>query len=264
MYNKSTEIIIGFIIICTLLLLLLSLFISYLTYKYRQRQITYQLELEEIRINYENELLRSRISVQDKTFQNLSREIHDNVGQKLSLSKLQITDAIASLHLNNNAAFQTALYTLTNAITDLRDLSRSLSADYIAAHGLIKGIENEIFQLNRIGHLHFKMLVTGETRFITVENEIVVFRIFQESLNNIVKHADASNVTISVQYTEEYMELEIIDDGRGFDISQVRDSNGLTNIRKRAEFIKAPLELVSQIGKGTQITIKIPYNESSS
>lgn len=264
MSGESTEIIIEFIIICTLLLLLLSLFISFLTTKYKQRQVSYQKDIDELKINYENELLRSRISVQDQTFQKISREIHDNIGQKLSLAKLQISDAIVSLQLNENNFFQIALQTLTSSISDLRDLSRSLSADYIAVHGLIKALENEIFQLNRTGYLHFNLKVTGEPGLISVENEIVAFRIIQESLSNILKHADASNVFISVYYSKNAMTVQVKDDGHGFDTTQVYDSNGLTNIKKRAESIHAELQIISAIGNGTEITIKIPYHESPS
>ena len=264
MLNQKIDKLLIFLTIITLLLILVAFFVFLLISMYQKKHLEYLNNINKIKAIHENELLKSRISVQDQTFQNISREIHDNIGQKLSLAKLQITDAIVSLQLNENNSFQIALQTLTSSITDLRDLSRSLSADYIAVHGIIKALENEIFQLNRTGYLHFNLKVTGEPGLISVENEIVAFRIIQESLSNILKHADASNVFISVYYSKNAMTVQVKDDGRGFDTAQVRDSNGLTNIKKRAESIHAELQIISAIGNGTEITIKIPYHESPS
>jgi signal transduction histidine kinase len=263
MFDKKIDKLFLYLTIITVLLIFVLSFVGALIYLYQKRHIEYLNRINNIKSIYENELLKSKVSVQDQTFQNISREIHDNIGQRLSLAKLQITDAIAFNQLSDNEDFKMAVHSLTDAITDLRDLSRSLSADYIAVHGLIKAIENEVFQLNRTGHQKFKLIVTGESGFLKVENEIVAFRIIQESLSNIIKHAQAANVTISVYYTSELLEISVEDDGRGFDINKVHDSNGLTNIRKRAESINAIIHIKSIIGQGTLINLKIPYHATT-
>ena len=261
MFSEKSQIIVGFIIICTLLLMILLLFISLITQKYKQKQVDFNVEINQLKSFHETELLKSKIEVQDHTFQKISREIHDNVGQKLSLTKLQITKIIEKSNLASDESLIYAMNNLTDCVTDLRDLSRSLSADYIISNGLIKAIENEIAQLNRTGLHLFKLSVIGERIFIKVENEIVVFRILQESLQNIIKHAKSTKVDLAVHYTPNLVSFTVADNGKGFDLSEVKDANGLTNIKKRAESIEATVNIQSSPGKGTIITLNMPINE---
>ena len=108
--------------------------------------------------------------------------------------------------------------------------------------------------------------VSGEILFLDSEKELIIFRIFQEACNNILKHAKARTITIDLMYEKQYVQLKISDDGKGFDIEEtmkikeIRKMSGLKNIYQRAEIIGAETYIYSTPNIGTTIHIKIPLN----
>ncbi len=90
MYNSSEQGIIVFVAIASALILAMAVFISYIIYRYQQKQNKYYNELENLKIMHENDILQSQIEIQEQTFQHISKEIHDNIGQKLTLAKLHL------------------------------------------------------------------------------------------------------------------------------------------------------------------------------
>jgi signal transduction histidine kinase len=108
--------------------------------------------------------------------------------------------------------------------------------------------------------------VSGEILFLDSEKELIIFRIFQEACNNILKHAKARIITIDLMYEKQYVQLKISDDGKGFDIEEtmktkeIRKMSGLKNIYQRAEIIGAETYIYSTPNIGTTIHIKIPLN----
>jgi signal transduction histidine kinase len=243
------------------LLVLLASFVSFISFIYKRKQYFFQIGIDELKANHETELLKSKILVQEQTFQNISREIHDNIGQKLTFVKLQLNNAEAVAEGTHKEMLASSVQIITECLSDLRDLSRSLSSEHIANNGFIKALENEIFQLNKLGRINFTLRITGESFFLTAEKEIIIFRIIQESLNNVIKHAEASKVLISLYYTETNLSISIEDNGKGFLPKNVKDSNGINNIIKRAESLKGVAEFSSELGRGTIVNINIPYDE---
>ena len=143
MYDQSTQGIIIFIAGTSFLLLLLISFIVSIAYKYQQKQNAYFKDIETLKSSHENTLLQSQLEIQEQTFQNISREIHDNIGQKLTLAKLYLntldfTDTDKSrLQVNNSVTI------IGEAINDLSDLSHSMSSEIILTHGLINALQFE-------------------------------------------------------------------------------------------------------------------------
>ena len=152
-------------------------------------------------------------------------------------------------------------------LVDLNDISKSLDSSQLFAHGLIDVLKAETEVIGRSKIVDVVFDVRGEVLFLNSEKELLIFRIFQEACNNILKHAKASNITIDLTYERDYVHLKISDDGIGFNIEEtmkskeIRKMSGLKNIHQRAEIIGAETKIYSTPNIGTTIHIKIPLNQ---
>lgn len=252
----------AFVIIITILFTLLGYVFLLLINKFKKNKKLHKLNIENLEINYQLNLLKSQLQIQEQTFQNISREIHDNIGQKLTLAKLQINtiDTNEDVDLNNTLTVTSKL--ITDSLSDLRDISRSLSSEVILNNGLIKALENEINQLNKLFNYNFKMKLTGDVLFMSAETELTVFRIVQEALTNTIKHAEATSLFLDLHFVDNELHILIEDNGKGFDISSIKDFNGLNNLKSRTQSLHGLIEINSQPLIGTLIKIKIPIYET--
>lgn len=260
MLNSSTQIAI-FIIICTLLIAILIAFIAVIIYRYQQKQHTYYKHLEELKIAHANEMLQSQLEIQEQTFENISREIHDNIGQKLTLAKLQLNTLNINEPTKATLQLKDSVLMISEAINDLSDVSRSMSSDVILNNGLIKALEFEVAQLNKSSLYKIQLSVTGNPLFLESQKELVLFRIVQEALNNIMKHSLATNIEIQLHYNTELIILNINDNGRGFIREKNDKGTGIANMTRRAVMLKGKCNILSQPGNGTEIKIEIPLYE---
>lgn len=263
MYNSATQGSLVFIAIAFLLILSMAIFISFIVYRYQQYQNSYYKELENLKSIHKNEILQSRIEIQEQTFQNISREIHDNIGQKLSLAKLRLN----TLEINNVNSIQEnldqAINMIGESISDLSDISRSMSSEMILNNGLIRALEFETEQMQKSGKYKIELTVKGDGRFMDAKMELVLFRIVQEALNNIMKHSDASNICIIMNFSEDALLLDIQDNGKGFKLDgHDYKGSGLNNMQKRALALNGKFNINSTPGEGTTIHLKIPMHES--
>ncbi|MEO6489480.1 MAG: ATP-binding protein [Ferruginibacter sp.] len=205
-------------------------------------------------------MLQSQLEIQEQTFENISREIHDNIGQKLTLAKLHLN----TLHLKDEFAssihLDDSILMISEAINDLSDISRSMSSEIILNNGLIKGLEFEVAQLNKSSLYNIELIITGDAIFLSSQTELVLFRIVQEALNNIMKHSLASIVEIHLHYNQHKINLEINDDGKGFITSENKLGTGISNMCRRAQLLSGKSTVSSCPGKGTQIQIEIPIH----
>lgn len=257
MYTSSAQIVTLSIIICTLIILSLCLFIIWFVYKYQNKQSDYFVEIGLLKASHENSILKVQVEIQEQTFQNIAREIHDNVGQRLSLAKLQIVN----MQENNVFNVDETVSIISNAMDDLRNLSRSLSSDIILGNGIGEAIKFEVKQLLKTHIFNINFDVTGETIFLDGKRELILFRIVQEGLHNIVKHANAKNVTIILKYTNETVSVIIQDDGMGFRKGFYK-GQGLNNIEARATLLGGSFEISSAEFSGTSLKVSIPINDN--
>jgi len=241
----------------------LVVFLTVIIYRYQQKQNTYFKDIESLKTSHQNALLQSQLEIQEQTFQNISREIHDNIGQKLTLAKL---------HLNTldyvdkeKTAFQVngSINMISEAINDLSDISRSMSSEVLLNNGLIKALEFEKAQLQKSGIYKINFHTSGNTIFMDTNTELVLFRIAQEAINNIIKHAQATAIDIHLHFNTVFFTMSITDNGRGFNIEETHYGTGLQNIKKRIVILKGRLEISSTPNIATQIKIEIPLYENN-
>lgn len=251
MLQEDKDVII-FIIAGTALLLLLGLFIISFLFFYQKKQSSYIKEKVQLKNNFRQELLKTQLEVHEQTLNHVSQEIHDNIGQVLSFIKLNL-GAIKNLpESEKQERIAESRELVSHVINDLRDLSKSLSYESIADNGLAENIRTELDRINKTGNFSIEFNLTGQSFPLGQQRELVVFRIFQECLQNIIKHSKANHLKITLQYSTELFNLIIQDDGIGFCPDEMKEQggSGLKNMKSRAKLIGATISITSSSGKG--------------
>jgi signal transduction histidine kinase len=157
-----------------------------------------------------------------------------------------------------------ALKAVSDVINDVRSMSRSLVPFTLKDLGLIESITELIDSFTRAKVVNIQFNCFGFDEALIPENQkLSMFRIVQEQLNNIVKHAGAKNIWISIRGKREEFVLEIRDDGKGFNSSNTKKGIGILNIKNRAELFNGKAEIVSQPGNGCVLTISFPLPANS-
>jgi signal transduction histidine kinase len=249
-----------YLIGATVLFALLFLFFFLFFRNVIKKQNKMLLKEEQMKNEFSQTLLQSQLEIQEQTLKNISQEIHDNIGQALTLAKLNLnTMPVAK---EQQEKISTTKEIISKAISDLRDLSRSLNTDYIADMGLHKALEFEFNLISKSSTIQTKLQAEGEPFRMDQQKELILFRIIQEALNNTMKHAGAKNITAGIRYHSDKLELSLIDDGKGFEMIETANETGaglgLRNMQNRAKLIGAELNINSRPGNGTVIKILLP------
>ena len=234
-------------------------FIIYFVILYRNKQLRNKQEQQQLEASFRQELLKTRIEMQEQTFKHVSREIHDNITQVLSFVKLDLSMIATANEEQKKVKIRENRDLLSQVITDLRDLSKSLSFEHITNFGLLRTIENEATRLNKSGIIAITVSSEGEIISLGEQRELVLFRIFQEALNNSLKHSGATDFKITLQYSPKLFNLTLEDNGKGFltEGSGKGDGSGLKNMQNRAALIGAIAKINSAPGMGCQINISL-------
>ncbi|RYG11532.1 MAG: hypothetical protein EOO07_20465, partial [Chitinophagaceae bacterium] len=234
MLPPQPEMVITILILCSLAFVFLLGMVIYFLYETQKKQILHFKNLEELKIHQQNELLQAQLEMQEQTFANISGEIHDNIGQKLTLAKLHLNTLPANSDGKVDQVNQ-SIRLIGEVIADLSDMSRSMSSEIVLQSGLIKAVEFEVGQIVKTGLFEIKSRISGEPFFLPSDNELVLFRIVQEALHNIIKHARATRIFIELNYSNGGLKMVIKDDGLGF-IPDTTDARGigLANMQRRA------------------------------
>jgi len=208
-------------------------------------------------LSYEKELRTTQQEIQSQLLNQVSSELHDNIGQLLTLMRIQIqTGKIKNPGLND--MFAPVDKTLSETIEQVRALSHSLSSDLLERKGLLETITAEVIRLQQLKHFQLEFLHDDTEPALENDQKLMVFRMFQELINNILKHAQASKVLITLK-GREIFELEIRDDGKGYDVDQMlssADGAGLKNIIRRATLARLECRLSSTTGTGSSCIIQ--------
>src|SRR5690349_14989076 len=125
-----------FLIVTTLLILFLVALISTILFLYQKKRIAFIKNFEAAKLDYERNLLRTQLEIQEHTFQNISREIHDNISLSLTLAKLNLNTVIVTERNSSTDSLQNSVALISNAIKDLSNISKTLNSEVISSHGL--------------------------------------------------------------------------------------------------------------------------------
>ncbi len=260
--NFNNDILLS-VVIASLLFLLLSTFIFAFASLYVKKRQQYIKEKLALHAQYQQEILQAQIEIQNQTLAHVGKELHDNIGQLLSVARLQLnileseeTPTLTQVKEVNDVIAQT--------IDELRALSKSLDGDFVKDFGLVESLSHELGRIRQTGKYLTEIIQQGEPYRLEGKKEMVVFRVVQEILNNILKHAAAKNIKILLQYQPETFVLIVQDDGRGFDKAQMLDKTlevsgaGLRNIQRRTELLGGNCLIESTPGLGTKVQLLLP------
>lgn len=263
MQTGKNDIII-FLLVTTIIILLLAGLIVSLIYLYKKKQFVYEQNLEQLKLDHEKNLMGAQLEIQENTFQHISREIHDNINLSLTLAKLNLNTLNWTDQDKSTSQLNSSINLISQAITNLSDISKSLNSDIINSQGLITAIRNEIFRIRETGVFDIALQITGDPIYMDTQKELIIFRIIQEAFNNIIKHAKATTAALNLNYNETALNIVISDNGSGFIFSNdTQTSNsgkaGLKNMESRTTMIGGAMQIDSIISKGTCLSFSFPY-----
>lgn len=228
--------------------------------EYRIKKKAHVKQIQNIDETHRRELLETQVEIQTQTMQYIGREIHDNIGQKLTLASLYTQQlAFENKAPQVNKSIENIGDIINQSLTELRLLSKSLTDNSIEIHSISELIEEECKKINDLKKCNVYFTNDCKTNIKSYQIKSIVFRITQEFLQNSIKHANCKNITVLLKSLDNHIQLTLNDDGKGFD-ANASSSNGigLKNIRKRTELIGGLYTLKSQDGLGTTLTIDIP------
>jgi signal transduction histidine kinase len=251
---------ISFTIVGTVIILFFVVFFYLFIIQMQRRRSIHQKEMFDLKAQYEQTILLSQLEIQEQTFRNISQEIHDNIGQVLSLAKLNLNTLSFEASPDKIALTEELL---GKAINDLRDLSKSMHPEKISDIGLVNSIRHELFLVQKAAKISTELVTDGNELKIGNEKSIIIFRMIQESLHNAIKHAKAKNITVTTNQDAHKLMIDIIDDGIGFDMGKLKNTEtgiGLKSIEQRCALIGASFKINSSIGSGTSVQLIINNN----
>ena len=243
-----------FIILVLVVLVITALFIN------QKRKFGHKLELTGLRNEYDRELMQTQLEIQSQTFETISRELHDNVGTLLSIAMVHLR----SLPEAGNGRMQEKMVEveglMNEAMDMLRDISRSLNPENITRDGWQRSFLNELERIDRSRLFSIETSMKGESFVMEDSKQIILFRILQEAMNNIVKHAEATKVVVDISYSAGTLSITMKDNGKGMNyygsLLPSTGGSGLRNMKARAAMLPAIFDITSERGKGTSVTIE--------
>lgn len=253
--NQEKLLIVYFIAV----LLFFAIFSIVFVIAFQRRKNKFLKERYEAEKRYHRELADSKIEIQEQTLKNIAWELHDNVGQLLSVANIQLNILMNSAPESLNDQLKETKGVVQESVQEIRSLSKVLNNEVVLKNGLIESLHVELERFKRLGYLNVSLQILGDPVPLNSANEIIIFRILQEFLSNVIKHARASNLFVYLDYNEKTLDISANDDGIGFDTSQKTNSSGMETMRGRAGLLNAEYSIISEIGKGTRLFLIYPY-----
>jgi len=221
-------------------------------------RIILENELNEQQMLRQRQITEAVILAQEKERTEIGKELHDNVNQILGASNLYVNTAMTDEDMRQELLERSTVL-ISRAINEIRKISKSLITPGLREIGLLESIEDITDDMKVARGINIQLdihnIIESE---VDEQRKLTLFRIIQEQLNNIMKHAKATEVMIRLSIEGEDIVLTVVDNGVGFDISRHRKGVGITNIISRTELFKGKVEIQSKPGDGCVLTVRVP------
>lgn len=215
-------------------------------------------QLAREREEHQRILVRASIESQEKERAQIGRELHDNINQILAVTRAYV-DAAVNEDERRDELLQRSMKNLDMAINEIRKMSKSLVPPSMKEDGLVESVADLVENMRVVNRFTIQFRCERENLVdLGEQQQLALYRIVQEQVNNIIKHAEARNVSIELNGVNGYVNLLIRDDGKGFDPRARSKGVGLSNIMSRIEVFDGKLELISSEGTGCTLKVKIP------
>lgn len=244
-------------------LVILGLYLMYLNYQHKQK-----VKLQKTIIQLNEKKSRDAVEAEILERQRIGRELHDGIGQMLSVARLHISAMQQKKQLSEDRKSEllhAAMHSVDEAFDELRNISHNLAPSLLSEKGLVEALKNLAAHINHSNQLHMTVEAFGINGGIEHLIEHTIFRAIQELLNNTIKHASATQFNVQLIKGENEITLMAEDNGKGFEFDKTKlyHTGGLKNIRSRVENLKGNIFVDSLPGRGTITTIVIPCNDKN-
>ncbi|HSJ69692.1 MAG TPA: ATP-binding protein [Anditalea sp.] len=233
------------------LMLIMVVFVVFMVLVHRQKQFKNIQEINMLKTEYEKTILHVEKEIQEQTLVYVGQELHDNIGQMLSLAKLYIKS-------NDPEQLTESRALINQTIKEVRNLSKSLNINWVEHLSIKDFAATELAKIEKTGLCKTEMTFDNELNDLEKDKKIVLVRMIQETLNNSIKHAQPTFIQINLHRNENKVEVSVIDNGNGFDHQIKGKGMGLFHLHERMKSIGGRSEISSIIGKGTEIKLILP------
>lgn len=260
--QKST---LNYILIGSVVALLLVGFLAFRNVRHRHKLARQQDELQQQRIRElekDRQLLtvNSMLKGQEDERTRLARDLHDGLGGLLSGVKFSLINMKDNLVMtpDNMAVFERSLDMIDTSIRELRRVAHNMMPEILTKFGLEEALKEYCSTINATKLLNVRFQSHGMDKRLDQSVEIIIYRIVQELLNNVIKHAGASEAFVQLIQEDNRLNIVVEDNGKGFDTASLESSTGAgwANIRSRVEYLKGQLDINSEQEKGTLVNIE--------
>lgn len=226
---------------------------------YQKRKTRVEEERRQEREFYEKEIRNAQTEIREETMRFISQELHDNISQILTVTHLNLN----RLDIDSPILRETQA-SLQDTITQIRLLSKALNTDNLIEAGLIQSMNFEVDRLRQIKRWNIDFFIEVSEIPLSGNTQLLLFRVFQELMTNIIKHSQAENIFIELSEENNNYKLTIADDGNQYDFHQkarehgFNKGSGLKNVLKRIEMLKGEIRVRPNPSKGMTTLITIP------
>jgi signal transduction histidine kinase len=258
--KESRQRIMLIIFLSVVLLLGLTMY-TYLSYLRSKKQ----KEIDDAIIVEKELRSKSIIEAEEKERLRIARDLHDGVAQTMTDAKMQLEHFMDQVPEDSklNDSLRNAFDLIKDAANEVRAVSHSMVPNALLKSGLVAAVRDFVHRMGS-EKLKINLVVHGLKNRLDENIETVVYRVLQELVNNIIKHADATEITIQLLHEQTELHIMVEDNGRGFDINTLGDKAGmgLKNITSRVEYLNGHVHFDSSIGNGTTVMIDIPLENT--
>ncbi len=233
-------------------------------YLFYNRSVLKQKALFNETLLHQQELRNKAIvEAEEKERIRIARELHDGIGQQLSATKMNLSAFEPNLALLSNsviAKYQDLIVLVDDAVKEVRNVSHNMMPNALIRSGLVSAVRDFVNKLSLSEMLKVDLQIVGLNERLENTTETVLYRILQEAVNNIIKHADASQISIQLIKHNDYLNMMVEDNGKGFDTSKLHsfEGIGLKNIVSRIQYLNGSVDFDSSPNRGTTVIINVP------
>lgn len=250
--------------IIILAILIFVLLISFISYQYVKKKQIEQKAKADADLAKEKEIrTKAIVEAEEKERRRIAQDLHDGVGQILSAAKLNLSSLQSKIQLNTSEekeAMANALSLVDDSVKEVRTVSHSMMPNTLLKLGLASAVKEFVTKMGNLPNLKIDLEIVGMDKRLDDQTETVLYRVIQEVVNNIIKHARANTINLQLIRHDDEITVMIEDNGIGFDTAKINEFGGigLKNIISRIEFLNGTVHFDSTPGKGTNVIIEVP------
>lgn len=230
-------------------ILILLLLATGLYYRYRNKQ-KFQLQ------QWETDKLKSMIEGEERERERIAHDLHDGIGGMLASLNMHVS-AVQKRYrmLFNSPELEPIMEMIENTTQEVRKTAHNLMPDMLMRHSFTEAIRLYCEQVNSAKGLHINLFFVSEIALQHKPIELVLYRILQELIQNIVKHAEATEAVVEIEQTHDTLKIIVEDNGKGFDIRKIKEGFGLQHLQHRVKSLQGEITIESAPDKGTTVNM---------